>query len=135
MARRGFAADNAVFGMGGGLLQHCNRDTMNFAQKTSAVRINGNWVDVFKQPTGAAFKASKRGRLALRFTDGEYRTVPRDSVAPEDNLLQPVYRDGKLLKLWNFSELIARSENPVPESYTASFLAPMKVSKAAVAAE
>jgi nicotinamide phosphoribosyltransferase len=131
MARRGLAADNAVFGMGGGLLQHCNRDTMNFAQKTSAVQIKGNWVDVFKRPTGAAFKASKRGRLALQFADGEYRTVVRDSIPAAENLLQPVFRNGKLLKLWNFSDLIAQSERPVPDHYTASFLSPMLIEKIA----
>ena len=27
MERRGMSCENAVFGMGGGLLQHCNRDT------------------------------------------------------------------------------------------------------------
>ena len=133
LARRGLAADNAVFGMGGGLLQHCNRDTMNFAQKTSAVRIKGRWVDVFKQPSGAAFKASKRGRLGLQFADGDFRTVARDAIPPGENLLQPVFRDGKLLKLWNFAELIERSERPVPESYTAAFLSPMDISKAAAA--
>jgi nicotinamide phosphoribosyltransferase len=131
MARRGLAADNAVFGMGGGLLQHCNRDTMNFAQKTSAVQIKGNWVDVFKRPTGAAFKASKRGRLALQSADGDYRTVARDSIPASENLLQPVFRNGKLLKLWNFSDLIAQSERPVPDHYTASFLSPMVIEKIA----
>jgi nicotinamide phosphoribosyltransferase len=125
MERRGLAADNAVFGMGSGLLQQCNRDTLNFGQKANAACIKGQWVDVFKQPTGASFKASKRGRLALIHKDGEYRTVPRDSVPPEENLLQPVFRNGKLLKKWDFSELIERSERPVPESYYAPVVLPM----------
>lgn len=125
MERRGLAADNAVFGMGGGLLQHCNRDTLNFGQKTSAAKINGQWVDVFKQPTGASFKASKRGRLALQFKDGDYQTVPRDSIPAEENLLQPVFRNGKLLKKWDFSELIERSERPVPPAYYRPYTEPM----------
>jgi nicotinamide phosphoribosyltransferase len=125
MERRGLAADNAVFGMGGGLLQHCNRDTLNFGQKTSAAKINGQWVDVYKQPSGASFKASKRGRLALQFKDGEYQTVPRDSISAEDNILQPVYRNGKLLKKWDFSELIARSEATVPVHYYRPYTEPM----------
>jgi nicotinamide phosphoribosyltransferase len=37
LERRGLSAENAIFGMGGGLLQHHNRDTMNFGQKASAV--------------------------------------------------------------------------------------------------
>ncbi len=81
------------------------------------MRVNGEWRDVAKQPTGASFKVSKAGRLALVKRDGEYRTVRRDSVSPEENLLQPVYRNGKLLKKWDFSELIERSEAEVPEEY------------------
>jgi nicotinamide phosphoribosyltransferase len=127
MERRGLAADNAVFGMGGGLLQHCNRDTLNFGQKASAAKINGHWVDVFKEPTGASFKVSKRGRLALQFKNGDYQTVPRDSIPAEENLLQPVFRNGKLLKKWDFSELIERSERPTPASYYRPYTEPMIV--------
>jgi nicotinamide phosphoribosyltransferase len=125
MERRGLAADNAVFGMGGGLLQHCNRDTMNFGQKANAVCINGEWRDISKSPTGAAFKLSKAGRLALVKVDGEYKTVRRDSIDPADNLLQPVFRNGQLLRKWDFTELIERSEQAVPESYYQAFTAPM----------
>ncbi len=125
LERRGLAADNALFGMGGGLLQHCNRDTMNFGQMANAAQINGKWVDVAKSPTGASFKVSKAGRLGLRHVDGEYQTVPRDSIGPEDNLLQPVFRNGKLLKKWDFTELIERSEQEVPESYYYDVIAPM----------
>ena len=126
MERRGLSAENAVFGMGGGLLQHCNRDTMAFGQKASAVQINGEWRDISKQPTGDALKVSKRGRLALRYVGGEYETVRRDSIPPGENLLQPVFRNGKLLKKWDFSELIERSERQVPESYYAEAIAPLR---------
>ncbi len=125
MERRGLAADNALFGMGGGLLQHCNRDTMNFGQKANAVKVNGEWRNISKSPTGAGFKVSKAGRLALQYVDGEYQTVPRDSIPAEENLLVPVFRNGKLLKKWDFSELIERSERPVPERYYADLIAPM----------
>ena len=82
-------------------------------------------MDVFKQPSGASFKASKRGRLALQFKDGDYQTVPRDSIPAEENLLQPVFRNGKLLKKWDFSELIERSERSVPASYYRPYTEPM----------
>lgn len=117
MERRGLSTENAVFGMGGGLLQHCHRDTMEFGMKANAVRVNGEWRSIAKAPTGDSMKHSKPGRLALQFADGEYRTVPRDSIPPEENVLQPVFRNGKLLKKWDFSELQARSENEVPEHY------------------
>ncbi len=121
MERRGLSIENAVFGMGGGLLQHVNRDTLNFGQKASAVRINGEWRDIFKKPTEAAFKHSKPGRLALRMVDGEYETVRRESISEEENLLEPVFRNGKLLKKWDMAELIERSERAYPERYSAEF--------------
>jgi nicotinamide phosphoribosyltransferase len=117
MERRGLSTENAVFGMGGGLLQHCNRDTMEFGMKANAVCVNGEWRDIAKTPTGDSMKRSKAGRLALQYVDGDYRTVPRDSIPPEDNVLQPVFRNGRLLRKWDFSELIAHSEREVPEYY------------------
>jgi nicotinamide phosphoribosyltransferase len=121
--RRKLAADNVYFGMGGGLLQHINRDTLHFAQKANAVRINGEWIDIYKTPKTADLKTSKRGRLALRKIGDRYESVPRDSISPEENLLVPVYRNGKLLKRWDFLELIERSERPVPEHYYADVIA------------
>ncbi len=114
---RGLAADNVLCGMGGGLLQQVNRDTLNFGFKASAMRINGEWRETVKAPTGSAMKRSKGGRLALRYADGTYSTVPRDSIPAEENQLVPVFRDGKMLRQWDFAELIERSERPTPESY------------------
>jgi nicotinamide phosphoribosyltransferase len=122
--RRKLAADNVYFGMGGGLLQHINRDSLHFAQKANAVRINGEWIDIWKSPNGVDLKASKRGRLAVRQVDGRFETVPRDSIPAQENLLQPVYRNGKLLKRWDFLDLVERSERTVPEEYFASVITP-----------
>lgn len=119
MERRGLSTENAVFGMGGGLLQHCNRDTMEFGMKANAAYVDGEWRNISKTPTGDSMKHSKAGRLALQYVDGDYRTVPRDSIAPEENVLQPVFRNGQLLKKWDFSELQANSEKEVPEYYYA----------------
>jgi len=117
LERRGMSAENAVFGMGGGLLQHFNRDTLNFAQKANAVCVNGEWRDIYKSPTGSNMKSSKAGRLAVIQKGDSVESVPRDSVRPEENLLRPVFRNGKLLKKWDFTELIAQSEQTYPESY------------------
>ncbi|MGH2869722.1 MAG: nicotinate phosphoribosyltransferase, partial [Solirubrobacteraceae bacterium] len=117
MERRGLAAENAVFGMGGGLLQHCNRDTLEFGMKANAAKVNGQWRDISKSPTGDSMKVSKAGRLALQYVDGDYRTVRRDSIPLEENALVPVFRNGQLLKKWDFTELIERSEREYPEHY------------------
>ena len=74
----GYAAETLVYGSGGGLLQKVNRDTYSFAQKTSAMKINGVWVDTVKSPITSPDKKSKGGRF--------------------DNLnLSTYYHNGKLL--------------------------------------
>ena len=96
----GFSASNIAFGMGGALLQKCDRDTMAFAYKASAAKVNGVWRDVYKDPITDSGKRSKRGLLGL----GEgYRTVAvRDGdFQPVDggrNWLEPVWRNGELLR-------------------------------------
>nr|WP_315981873.1 hypothetical protein [Aliamphritea spongicola] len=60
MEQRGLSADNIAFGMGGELLQKVNRDTLNFAMKTSAVNIAGQWRDVYKDPVTDSGKRSKK---------------------------------------------------------------------------
>jgi nicotinamide phosphoribosyltransferase len=98
MNRTGWSADNISFGMGGALLQQLNRDTQKFAFKCSNVTVNGEDRDVFKDPVEGHDKASKRGRLALHFTNGTWSTrqTHRDAVDHEDRL-RTVFRDGELL--------------------------------------
>lgn len=51
-----------AFGMGGGLLQKVNRDTMSFATKLSHVTYaDGTQADIMKSPTGDASKISFPG--------------------------------------------------------------------------
>ncbi|EHY52840.1 hypothetical protein HRR83_007609 [Exophiala dermatitidis] len=116
--RRRIAADNIYLGMGGGLLQYINRDTLAFTQKANAININGEWRDIYKQPKSDNAKTSKRGRLALVIRDGEYKTIRKEEQVEGDvNLLRPVFRNGKLLVNHNFEDIIERSEKPVPRWY------------------
>ena len=95
----GFSADNVTFGMGGGLLQQVNRDTMSWAMKASAISINGVWKDIYKDPVTSHSKRSKKGRLALiKNSDGTLETIKAEDLAANtDNLLRDVYLDGQLL--------------------------------------
>ena len=99
------SADNVAFGMGGELLQNVNRDTMQFAMKASAIRIDGAWHDVYKEPVTDSGKRSKRGRLALITSGPEYKTVRKESAKPGENLLRPVYRNGEVLLEERFSTI------------------------------
>ena len=78
------SAENVAFGMGGALLQGVTRDTLGFAMKASAIRINGMWHDICKSPKGDPDKISKRGRLALMRSEDGIRTVPIRDCAVEE---------------------------------------------------
>ncbi len=98
MEKENYAANNIVFGMGGGLLQKVNRDTLKFAMKASAIDVDGEWRDVYKDPVTDPGKTSKKGRQALVKRNGQYETVREDSLEREDeNLLVTVYQNGELL--------------------------------------
>ena len=111
LAGRGYAAANVAFGMGGGLLQKVNRDSFGFAMKVSAVERGGAWVDVWKDPkTAQGTKTSKRGRVAtVRGPDDAPRFARADAIAPAEDLLRPVFRDGEILRLHRFEEIRARA--------------------------
>ena len=106
----GYSASNMAFGMGGGLLQMVNRDTYKFAMKCSAAEVDGQWIDVFKQPVGDTSKKSKRGRITLAKDriDGDISTQLAEVIQEEgttgydkyEDLMQTVYENG-----------------PVPEAY------------------
>ena len=94
----GFSAENITFGMGGGLLQQVNRDTMSWAMKASAISIHGEWKQIYKDPVTSHSKRSKKGRLALIENGDKLATVKLTDVADnQTNLLRDVYLDGKLL--------------------------------------
>ncbi|HEY6529920.1 MAG TPA: nicotinate phosphoribosyltransferase [Cellvibrionaceae bacterium] len=105
MKKRGLSADNVAFGMGGELLQKVNRDTQKFAMKASAICINGQWRDVYKDPITDQGKRSKKGRLALIKENGQFKTVPRESVSAEANLLRAVFNNGELITQYTLAEV------------------------------
>lgn len=111
MKARGLSADNVAFGMGGELLQKINRDTQKFAMKASAICINGEWRDVYKDPITDPGKRSKRGRLALINDEQGYRTVREDALGDQRNALVKVFRNGDVLVDWTFDEVRERAAN------------------------
>ena len=109
----GFSSDNVVFGQGGGLLQQVDRDTNQFAMKASWALIDGEEVDVYKDPItsdGVTNKKSKRGRLMLYRNDvnGNYFT-DREGVYPNPQL-KTVFLNGEIVKEYTFEEVRAQVE-------------------------
>jgi len=114
MIAKDLSIDNIAFGMGGGLLQAWNRDTLKYAMKASARKdSNGVWHDVFKDPISDHGKVSKKGRLGLVLEHGlgsvNIRTVPKDIADDRGNLLRKVYRNGELLVEDTFEDIRKRA--------------------------
>lgn len=93
------AAENFVFGMGGGLLQGVTRDTLRFACKTNEVIVDGERRLVFKKTPG---KQSKAGRMAVDINTYE---VVAESTFTGTNALEIVYKNGILYKDYKFRDI------------------------------
>lgn len=112
----GWSADNIAFGMGGALLQIVDRDTQRFAMKCSSIKINGVWTDVQKDPVTDSGKRSKAGRVTLWQSGGEYASGIKPPAGWTDKgyggwteALQTVFRDGKIIREYDFAEVRANS--------------------------
>ncbi|NOX56134.1 MAG: nicotinate phosphoribosyltransferase [Planctomycetes bacterium] len=110
MKRAEWSADNIAFGSGGGLLQKLNRDTCKFAFKCAAITIAGKEQDVYKQPVTDPGKDSKAGRMALVRRDGRLVTVRATPQTAQEDILQEVFRDGRLLLETTFAEIRQRAK-------------------------
>jgi len=105
-----WSVDNIAFGMGGGLLQHVNRDTMRFAMKANAMRVaDGTWRDISKNPATDPAKASKAGRQAVIEATGKLTSVRQDALGLRQDHLQVAYRNGELVRDQSFVDVRARA--------------------------
>jgi len=122
-----WSISNIAFGMGGGLLQKNNRDTQKFAMKACAVHVDGQWRDVYKDPTiydattwepiSSSFKKSMAGRLELMYNGKDHKTVRVEEVAAMMSagytpMLETVYDSGKLIRDMTFAEVRENAKLP-----------------------
>jgi nicotinamide phosphoribosyltransferase len=129
LKKKGFASTNIVFGIGSYTYQMNTRDTFGFAMKATYGELvdwkkteliaHGPGVsewdmayearEIFKDPiTDDGTKKSAKGLLFVGQRDGEIYLKDQatwDEVRSPDNLLQPVFRDGELLKEWTLDEI------------------------------
>lgn len=114
---RAISTENLAFGMGGGLLQKVDRDTLKWAMKASWGEIGGEGREIFKDPVTDPGKRSKAGRYAVvRDADG-YVAVREAELAGRDNQLRPVWRDGRLLAEDSFAQIRARAAGHFDTAY------------------
>ena len=112
----GYSIENVAFGCGGALLQgnshsSINRDTHRFAMKCSAAIVNGELIDIYKNPITDRGKVSKKGILDLIYENGEFKTINIEKDKPHKNsVMKTVFENGKILKEYTFDE-VRNNEN------------------------
>lgn len=100
----GWSADNLAVGSGGGLLvKDLTRDTNKFAIKASAAKIDGKWIDIYKDPVTDTGKKSKRGKLKLIKLNGKYETVRIEEYPEIPDELVVVFENGELFNEIDFA--------------------------------
>jgi len=110
--KEGYSAASVAYGMGGGLLQKVNRDTMSFATKLCYIEYaDGTVRDVMKLPKSDTGKVSFPGILRVKRdpqTGLEY-IYPRaadDNSNDKDDLLRVVYDHKPISGVWDDFETL-----------------------------
>ncbi len=117
LMQNGFACSNVALGVGSfsmhcieedGILKPFTRDTFGCAIKACYAEIDGKEYPVFKNPKDSGFKKSQKG-LCYVYRDENGKLQYKDnftaSTIPDGNLLEPVFRDGKILREYTLDEL------------------------------
>lgn len=108
----GWSIENICFGMGGALLQKCDRDWMRFAQKTNETEFGGIRHEVQKLPTSDPTKASKLGRHTTLFDTETNRifSIPQKNIGQDQykdciEILVSVFKDGIVIRDYSMVEI------------------------------
>lgn len=103
----GYVSTTATLGVGSFSYQYQTRDTFGSAMKATWAEVNGEGINVFKDPvTDDGTKKSATGRLAVNREHGELVLEEQARDWEEKiSLLQPVWEDGKFLKHQSFDEV------------------------------
>lgn len=124
MKANGYSTCNLVFGAGSALLNKgFDRDTQQFAFKTSFNIINGKKVLVQKDPITSSSKKSKIGKLKLyKNYDDTFTTISSvDLTDPVFNgyvdFLEIVFENGELKKIITFDEVKNEASKYIDTEY------------------
>lgn len=117
LEKNGFAASNVALGVGSfsfqcieedGVLKPFTRDTFSSCIKATYCEIDGRPYPIFKNPKDGGFKKSQRGLCHVyKGSDGKltFKDGYTSENLPMNNLLETVFRDGKLVKEQSLQEI------------------------------
>lgn len=120
MMEMGYAIENVVFGIGSYSMQLRTRDSQGWAYKLTYSEIGEKPILVYKDPITDqnSTKKSQKGMVRvfrddngnITFQDGYYRGMEETEyrILLHENLLEPVFENGKLLKDVNLTEIRER---------------------------
>lgn len=104
---KGFASTNIVFGVGSYSLGYATRDNQGGAVKSTYVEINGEGMEIFKEPiTDDGTKKSAKGLLQVYADSGVLKV--KDCCTKEEEaqgLLKTIFKDGKFYGETSLTEI------------------------------
>lgn len=102
LEKKGFASANVVFGIGSFTYQYNTRDNYGFAVKSTAGKINGEMVEIFKDPitdAGGVKKSAKGFLVVERDESTHVKYILKDQQESyEGGELEVVFRNGQLIR-------------------------------------
>ncbi len=119
LKNEGFACSNVALGVGS-FSMHCieednilkpfTRDTFSSCIKACYAEVDGKCYPVFKNPKEGGFKKSQKGLCYVYEENGElkYKDGYTSEDIPEGNLLEVVFKDGKMIKEYTLDEVRQR---------------------------
>lgn len=118
LTENGFACSNVALGVGSfsfqcieenGTLKPFTRDTFSSCIKATYCEINGKPYPIFKNPKDGGFKKSQKGccvviedEWGIYYEDGY---TWKEASTFEENLLQPIFYNGKMVKEYTLAEV------------------------------
>ncbi|OHX21892.1 nicotinate phosphoribosyltransferase [Chromobacterium sphagni] len=110
LAAKGYASSNVVLGIGSYVYGMNSRDTFGYALKAVYAEVDGEAVDIYKDPaTDDGTKKSAKGLVRVEEQDGRF--VLFQQQTPEQaagGALRTVFRDGELLHAQTLAEIRQR---------------------------
>jgi nicotinamide phosphoribosyltransferase len=104
---KGFASTNVVLGVGSFTYQHVTRDTFGFAMKATYGEVNGQSINIYKDPaTDNGVKKSAKGLLKVTEDLQLLEEVTREEE--KTGMLHPIFRNGVVEKEYSLSEIRQR---------------------------